>query len=98
LNYAELRTDRMKLTFIEVETAFRRNVMGESCRAIARSLGVTEGALRFHFRKGASPREIRRLAWDLFNAEQAKAQLDDFGRWAVDKAVQKKLKSQQNSS
>jgi AcrR family transcriptional regulator len=61
----------MKLTLLQIREAHSRAVHGESVRAIARSLSVTEGALRHHFRKGTSPAEIRRIAWDLFNAEQA---------------------------
>ena len=72
LSYAKLR---MKITFLQVDEAFRRNVWGESVRAIARDFGVTEGALRFHFRKGTSPKQVRRLAYDLFHVEQMRAQL-----------------------
>ena len=65
----------MKLTFLQVEEAFARCLYGESARSIARSMGVTEGALRFHFRKGKSPREVRQIAFDLLAAEQRSAQL-----------------------
>lgn len=71
--YANLRKKTMKITFLQVEAAYLRAVHGESVRSIARSLGVTEGCLRFHFRGRTHPKEIRRLAFALFHAEQAKA-------------------------
>ena len=33
----------MKVTFLQLEEAYERAMWGESVRAIARSLGVTEG-------------------------------------------------------
>ena len=65
----------MKITFLQVEEAFGRSVYGESVRSIARSMGVTEGALRFHFRKGASPKEMRQLAFKLLQAQQRKEEI-----------------------
>lgn len=60
----------MKLTFLQIEQAHGRAVYGESVRSIARSMGVTEGALRFHFRKDTPPMEIRRLAYELHAIRQ----------------------------
>ena len=65
----------MKLNTIQLHEAFGRAVQGESARSIARSMAVTEGALRWHFRKGTHPREVRRLAFELFYAEQRMEQL-----------------------
>lgn len=57
----------MKLTFVQVEEARQRVMWGESARSVARLLGVTEGALRHHFRRGTHPRDLRKVAvdWDL---------------------------------
>jgi len=60
----------MKLTALQLHEALGRATYGESVRSIARTMGVTEGALRFHFRKGTHPRELRRLAFELFHARQ----------------------------
>lgn len=73
----------MKITFLQIEQAFKRAVVGEYVRSIARDLGVTEGALRFHFRKGAHPKQVRRIAYALFYSEQAVARLDADSRRAV---------------
>ena len=73
----------MKITFLQVEQAFKRAVVGESVRAIARDLNVSEGCLRFHFRKGNPPKAVRKLAYDLFYAEQQLARLDAESRRAV---------------
>lgn len=82
----------MKLTFFQIEQAFGRAVLGESVRAVARDLGVTEGCLRFHFRKGKSPKEVRRLAYAMFHAEQARARLTTAEQKEVDRMVAKALK------
>ena len=79
----------VKITFLEVEQAFSRAVWGESVRSIAQSLGVTEGCLRSHFRKETSPKEIRRVAVELFHARQAIERLDGPQRKAVDRLVAK---------
>ena len=79
----------MKITFLQVEQAFSRAVWGESVRSIARSLDVTEGCLRFHFRKETSPKEVRRVAVELFHARQAIEMLDDAQRKVVDRLVAK---------
>jgi predicted transcriptional regulator len=60
----------MKITFLQIEQAFIRACNGESVMSIARSLDVTEGCLRFHFRKSTSPKEIRHLAYEMFHAQQ----------------------------
>ena len=61
----------MKLTAIQIEEAFQRAVYGESVRSIARSMAVSEGALRGQFkRRGAHPREVRRLAFELYHAQR----------------------------
>ena len=65
----------MKVTFLQIEQAFIRACNGESVRSIASRLGVTEGCLRFHFRKSTSPKEIRRLAYELFHTQQLYAGL-----------------------
>lgn len=89
-NDSDLRkATQLKITFIQVHEAFGRAVVGESVRAIARSLGVTEGCLRFHFRKGASPKEVRRLAWAMVHAQQARASLTPAGQKEVDRLVGK---------
>ena len=77
----------MKLTFLQIEQAFSRVTWGESGRAVARDLNVTEGALRFHFRKGAHPRYIRALALQMMYADQARARLSADDRAAVDRLV-----------
>lgn len=79
----------MKVTFIQIEQAFGRAVLGESVRAIARSLGVTEGCLRFHFRKGKSPKAVRRLAFGMIHAQQARASLTPAGQKEVDRLTAK---------
>lgn len=61
------RTYVRKLTYLQREEAFKRAVGGEPAHAIARDMGVTEGALRWHWRKnGCHPREVWRLAWQLY--------------------------------
>jgi hypothetical protein len=42
----------MKLTFLQIEEAVARVAFGESANCVAGGFGVTEGALRHHFRKG----------------------------------------------
>jgi len=77
----------MKITFLQVEEAFARALWGESVRSIARSMGVTEGCIRFHFRKCKSPREVRRMAFDLVHAQQALARLSADARARVDRRI-----------
>ncbi len=81
----------MKITFLQVHEAFNRCAGGESARSVAKSLGVTEGALRFHFRKGTHPKEVRRLSFALFHAQQARAALTPEQQHAVDRLVAKRL-------
>lgn len=81
----------MKITFLQIDKAFSRVVWGESGRAVARDLGVTEGALRFHFRKGAHPRYVRELAIRKVSADQARERLDADEREAVDRLVARAL-------
>lgn len=81
----------MKLTFLQIDHAFSRVAWGESGRAVARDLGVTEGALRFHFRKGPHPRYIRELAFRKMYADQARDRLDADERAAVDWLVARAL-------
>jgi AcrR family transcriptional regulator len=78
-----------KLLVIDIESAFTRAVSGESVRKIANSLRVTEGALRYHFRKGASPKEVRRLAFELFYANRRLSMLNESEQRLVDRLVQK---------
>lgn len=80
----------MKVTFLQIEEAFARALWGESVRAIARSLGVTEGCLRFHFRKGVSPNEARRVAFALFHARQELAMLPESIRAKAERLVTRK--------
>lgn len=84
----------MKITYLQVHEAFNRCAGGESARSVAKSLGVTEGALRFHFRKGTHPKEVRRLAFALFHAQQARAALTPARQRAVDRLVAKGLAGQ----
>ena len=77
----------MKLTFLQIDHAFSRVAWGESGRAVARDLGVTEGTLRFHFRKGPHPRYIREVATHMVCADQARARLSPDERAAVDRLV-----------
>jgi hypothetical protein len=83
--YANLRSEPMKITPLQVNEAFARAVLGESVRSIARGLGVTEGCLRFHFRKSAHPREVRRVAFLLHHAAMMIAKLTDGERRAVER-------------
>ncbi|WP_295372153.1 hypothetical protein [uncultured Pseudacidovorax sp.] len=62
----------MKLTFVQVEEARQRVMWGESARSVARLMGVTEGALRHHFRKGSHPLFIREVALRLALTTPAK--------------------------
>jgi hypothetical protein len=61
----------MKLTELKVHEAYTRAIYGESVNSIARSMSVTEGALRWRFRGMNHPREVRRAAWQHFEAMQA---------------------------
>ncbi|WP_138515375.1 hypothetical protein [Rhodoferax bucti] len=70
----------MKITFLDIERAYKRAVYGESVRSIAIGMGVTEGALRYHFSKGLQPKELRGLAFELFHAEQLLENLDEAER------------------
>lgn|GEM_PF-4549827 len=79
----------MKITFIQIEEAFRRAVMGESVRSLARGLGVDESTLREHFKKGATPKQVRALARQKAYADHAREQLDEAGRREVDKIVER---------
>jgi len=81
----------LKITFIEIEAAFNRAVWGESVRTIARDLGVTEGCLRFHFRKGPSPKDVRRLGIKLGQAQQALTNLTAAEQKAVNRLVAKAM-------
>jgi predicted transcriptional regulator len=83
----------MKLTFLQIEQAHGRAVFGESVRSIARSMGVTEGALRFHFRKDIHPRELRRLAYELHAARQLLESLSRSERKGCEKRVARLLKA-----
>lgn len=86
--YAKLR---MKVNFLHIEQAFARACNGESVRSIARNLGVTEGCLRFHFRKSTSPEEIRRLAYELFHAQRLYANLGRREKKEVTRRLKKVL-------
>jgi transposase-like protein len=67
----------MGLPQFQVHEAFQRAAAGESVRSLAREFGVDESTLREHFRKGgATPRQVRDLAFKWFYAQQAKALLD----------------------
>jgi predicted transcriptional regulator len=66
-----------KLNILQLEEALARAAYGESVRSIAVGMGVTEGALRHHFRKGIHPKELRRLAFELIHAEQILAKFND---------------------
>ena len=57
------------------------------------SMAVTEGALRFHFRKGKSPKEVRRLAFDLLHAQQLRDSLTPGERAEVARLVAKAAKA-----
>jgi len=86
-NYAPMS----KLLAIDIETAFKRAVSGESVRKIARGLRVTEGALRYHFSKGTSPKECRQLAFRLYEANLRRAMLSESDQLAVDRMVAKEM-------
>lgn len=77
----------MKATPLQIEQAFVRAVRGESVRSIAREMGVSEGCLRYHFRKGAPPRQIRLLAFRLHQSQLARAMLAEQERAAVDRLM-----------
>ena len=77
----------MKITYLQVHEAFPRCAGGESVRSVAKGLGVTEGALRFHFRKETHPKEVRRIAFAMFHAEQARAALTAAQQRAVNMLV-----------
>ena len=79
----------MKVSFLQIHEAFNRAVMGEPVSAIARSLGVTEGCLRYHFSKGTPPKEVRRVAFEIFRARHAYDLLSKGGRRIVDGLVAK---------
>ena len=82
-----------KLNLIQIETAFTRAVMGESVRSIAASLGVTEGALRHHFRKSTSVKVVRRLAFELLRVEQVVARMNETERREVARLAAKQVRS-----
>ena len=81
----------MKVTFLQIEQAFIRACNGESVRSIASCLGVTEGCLRHHFRKSTSPKEIRRLAYELFCTQQQFASLAHSEKREVGRRLKKAL-------
>ena len=78
-----ITSQKMKVTFLQVDEAFTRVVWGESGRAVARSLGITEAGLRYHFKKRVSPRYVREVAIRKAHADTALAQLDEDERAAV---------------
>jgi AcrR family transcriptional regulator len=78
-----------KLLAIDIETAFKRAVSGESVRKIAKGLRVTEGALRYHFGKGASPKEARQLAFRLYELSRQRARMNAAERELLDRLVRK---------
>ncbi len=82
-----------KLLAIEIEYAFARAVWGESVRKIANSLSVTEGALRYHFRKGVSPKKVRQLAYELFYLDQQRSRLSVADRRLLDRTVRRMHKA-----
>ncbi len=78
-----------KLLTIDIENAFSRAVSGESVRKIAASLHVTEGALRYRFGKikGASPKEVRQVAYRLLEVSKRRAMLSEPEQRLVDVLV-----------
>ncbi|MCY0388231.1 helix-turn-helix domain-containing protein [Robbsia sp. Bb-Pol-6] len=80
----------MKITEIQVHEALCRAVGGESVRSLARKFGVNESTLRERFsRTGASPEKIRDLAFQLFQAQQTLARLNEAQQAAVRRLVRK---------
>lgn len=75
----------MKLTFVQVEEARQRVMWGESARSVARLMGVTEGALRHHFRKGTHPTQLRTLSLQLAHALEGLEALDVSARAAAER-------------
>ena len=78
----------MKLRPTDIEAAFMRVVLGESVNSVARGLSVSEGALRWRFRReGRDAVEVRRAAWQLFAAQVAYERLSTRDRLTVDRLV-----------
>ncbi|MCP1131285.1 hypothetical protein [Robbsia andropogonis] len=76
------------MTEMQVNEAFARAVHGESVRSLAREYGVDESSLRERFKRcGATPAEVRRLAFDLFYARQQVAMLDEAERREVERLM-----------
>jgi len=78
----------MKLYPTDIEAAFLRAVAGESVNSLARDFNVTEGALRWRFkRQRCDPLKVRRAAWHLFDAQLAYERLSERDRLTVDRLV-----------
>lgn len=92
MSCASTRTYVRKLTYLQREEAFARAVHGESAHAIARSMNVTEGALRWHWRKDVHPSEVRRLAWQLYEARMLVELLPPARRKRVEREVARQLR------
>ena len=78
----------MKLRPTDIEAAFMRVVLGESVNSVARGLSVSEGALRWRFkREGRDAVEVRRAAWQLYAAQLAYERLSTLDRLTVNRLV-----------
>lgn len=78
----------MKLRPFDVHTAFDRVVLGEPVTKVAHDFGVTEGALRWRFkREGWDTGEVRRAAWALYLSRMAYNALSKRQRLEVDKLM-----------
>ena len=87
----------MKITALQVHEAYQRAVWGESVRSIARRFGVTEGCLRFHFRKDVHPRKLRKLAFELHYVNLHIATLDAEVKREVEREVERMRAKAQKS-
>ena len=79
------------MTEIQVHEAFARAVHGESVRSLAREYGVDESSLRERFKRcGATPAEVRQLAFDWFQAQQRLAELSSAERQEVERLAKRR--------
>ena len=79
----------MKLRPFDVHTAFDRVVEGEPVTRVASAYNVTEGALRWRFkREGWDAGEVRRAAWGMFAAQMAYDALSARERLKADRLME----------
>lgn len=89
----------MKLTRADIEACFWRVLLGASVNSVAHDFNVTEGALRWRFkREGWDAGAVRRAADVLIAARRLYERLSASDRRAVDRLVSQRLSNDQDKA